>query len=180
MARRVLTTAILFFIVVPGFVNGAYAQDLAADSRLVFVPVSMLAPVVMPAVPPDTRLDVDPAVPDQTIAPIVQPYRRVDTGESALLTSLYVTTAITQALDIHSTMRAMDRGGVETNPLLSGIAGNKAAFIAVKSAVAAGSIFAARRLAKRNKVAAIATLFALNTAYAFVAHHNYKVAATLR
>jgi hypothetical protein len=94
--------------------------------------------------------------------------------------SLYVTTAVTQALDIHSTLKALDRGGVEMNPLLSGLTGNKAAFIAVKSAVAAGSILAARRLAKRNKVAAIISMVAINAAYGLVAHHNYKVAGRLR
>lgn len=186
MGRRAIVVAFLFFIVTPGLVRGALAQELSGESRLAFVPASMLAPIAVPNVPatPPAEGDdeIDIAAPDaQAIGPIVQPYRRIDTGrDSALLTSLYVTTAITQALDIHSTLRALDRGGVETNPMLSGLTGNKAAFIAVKGAVAASSIFAARRLAKRNKVAAIATLVAINTAYGLVAHHNYKVAARLR
>jgi hypothetical protein len=110
----------------------------------------------------------------------VQPIRRFNDQDSPLLVSLYVATGLTQALDVHSTIKAIDRGGVETNPMLSGITGNKPAFIALKGAVAAGSIYAARKLARKNKVAAIATLLAINAAYGVVAHHNYRVADRLR
>ncbi|HUF47563.1 MAG TPA: DUF5658 family protein [Vicinamibacterales bacterium] len=184
MERRAVVIAFLFFIMAPGVVRYALAQELSGDSRLAFVPASMLAPIVVPRVP-EANL---PAAPDdavvpeiQVAVPIVEPYRRLDRGsDSAVLTSLYATTAIMQALDVHSTLRALDRGGVETNPMLSGLTGNKAAFVVVKGAVAASSIFAARRLAKRNRVAAVATLVAINVAYGLVAHHNYKVAARLR
>jgi hypothetical protein len=77
-------------------------------------------------------------------------------------------------------LKALDRGGVESNPMLSGLTGNKGAFIAVKAAVAASSIYAASRLAKKNKVAAIVSMLAINTAYGFVAYHNYKVAGRLQ
>jgi hypothetical protein len=35
-------------------------------------------------------------------------------------------------------------------------------------------------MAKRNKVAAIATLVAMNSAYAMIVQHNYRVAQRLR
>jgi hypothetical protein len=63
---------------------------------------------------------------------------------------------------------------------MSGITKNKFAFIGIKAAVAAGTIYAAREMAKRNKVAAVITLVAINSAYAYVAHHNYSVANRLR
>jgi len=187
MSRRVIAAvAVATLALVPGFAVEARAQESASEARLNFV-----APSALPAWQPVqltteavAQLPVEvgqfqpPALPAD--APIVQPYRRIETGNSPLLMSLYVSTALTQALDIHSTLKALDRGGVETNPMLKGLTGNKAAFIAVKSAVAAGSIFAARRLAKRNKVAAIATMVAINTAYGFVAYHNYKVAGRLQ
>lgn len=99
---------------------------------------------------------------------------------SAVLGSLYASTAIVQALDVHSTIQALDRGAVEANPLMSGLTKNKAAFIATKAAVATSMVFAARSMAKRNKVAAIVTLVALNSAYAMVVQHNYAVARKLR
>jgi hypothetical protein len=51
-----------------------------------------------------------------------------------------------------------------------------AAFVAAKSAVAATTIFAAHRLSKNNKAAAIGLLVAINSAYALVVSHNYHVA----
>ena len=95
---------------------------------------------------------------------------------SAVLTSLYATTAIMQALDAHSTMKALDAGAVEANPLMTGVTKNRGAFMAAKAAVAAGTVFAVQRIAKRNKVAAIVTAVAINSAYAMVVRHNYKIA----
>jgi hypothetical protein len=77
-------------------------------------------------------------------------------------------------------MAVLNRGGGEGNPLMAGVVRNKAAFLGVKAAVAAGSILAARKIGKRNKVAAVATLVAINSAYAFVVQHNYRVARSLR
>jgi hypothetical protein len=90
--------------------------------------------------------------------------------------SLYASTAAMQMLDVHSTISALDNGAVEANPLMKNMAGNKAAFVALKAGVAVTTILATRNMAKRNKVAAIATLVAVNAAYAFVISHNYKVA----
>lgn len=99
---------------------------------------------------------------------------------SRLLASLLVSTVVVQALDVHSTFRALDRGAVEANPVMAPLTGNKGAFIATKAAVAAATVLAAQRIGRRNKVAAIATLVAVNTAYAFVIDHNYRVARGLR
>jgi len=96
---------------------------------------------------------------------------------SVLMPSLYATTAVMQALDVHSTLRALDRGGVEANPLMAGVTKNKAAFIALKAGVAFSSVMAARNMSKRNKVAAVLTLVAINSAYAMVINHNYRVAS---
>jgi hypothetical protein len=101
-------------------------------------------------------------------------------GPSPLMTSLYASTAVMQALDVHSTLRALDRGAVEANPLMAGTARNKAAFIAIKAGVALSTVMAARNMSKRNKVAAVLTLVAINSAYAMIVNHNYKVARGLR
>jgi hypothetical protein len=101
-------------------------------------------------------------------------------GRSSLLSSLLVSTVVLQALDVHSTYRALGRGAVEANPLMAGVTGNKAAFLATKAAVATATVLAARHMGKRNKVAAIATLIAINSAYAVVVDHNYRVARGIR
>jgi len=97
-------------------------------------------------------------------------------SNSRLLSSLMVSTVVMQALDVHSTYQALGQGAVEANPIMAGVTGNKAAFIATKAAVATATVLAARHMGKRNKVAAIATLVAINSAYAFVVDHNYRVA----
>jgi hypothetical protein len=81
-----------------------------------------------------------------------------------------------QMLDVHSTLSAFRAGAVEANPLMEGVTRNRAAFFAVKAAVATSTVLAARQLSKRNKVAAIVTLVAINSAYAMVVNHNYQVA----
>ncbi len=101
-------------------------------------------------------------------------------GQSKLLSSLLVSTVVMQALDVHSTYSALGRGAAEANPLMAGLAGNKAAFVATKAAVATATVLAVRHVGKRNKVAAIATLVAINSAYALVVDHNYRVARSLR
>jgi Domain of unknown function (DUF5658) len=97
-------------------------------------------------------------------------------GTSTLMTSLYATTAVMQVLDVHSTLAAFRAGATEANPLMQDVTKNGTAFLAVKVGVAATTIFAARQVSKRNKMAAIATLVAINSAYAIVVNHNYKVA----
>ena len=108
--------------------------------------------------------------------PVASPSPR----SSRVLASLLVSTVMMQALDVHSTFQALDRGGVEANPVMAPLAGNRGAFIATKAAVATATVLAARHLGKRNKVAAIATLVAVNSAYALVIDHNYRVARGLR
>ena len=90
------------------------------------------------------------------LAPVV-PTRPTFSGKSgkSLLTSLYATTALMQALDMHSTYRAFNAGAVEGNPAMAGLTRHPAAFVAAKAAVAGVSIWAASKMAKKNKVAAV-------------------------
>ena len=95
----------------------------------------------------------------------------------AMLPALYVSYTALQAYDVYSTKQALTRGAVEANPLMQGVVGNTGAMIAVKAAVAAGTIVAAERLWKTNKAAAIAVMVASNGVTAMVAARN---ARTLR
>ena len=123
-----------------------------------------------PRVPP-LRLQI--AAPAQMPA-IVE--RRPDSNHKGLLSALYATTVVMQGLDVHSTLMAFDAGAVEGNPIMGGVTRNVGTFVATKAAVAAGVIFMSQRIAKKNKVAAIITLVAVNSAYAAIVAHNYRLA----
>jgi hypothetical protein len=166
MLRSVLATAVV--TVCLAFPSGASAQELTIpDGGLTLALAS--APVSAVASPATAERDVS----------FYRPTAETS-HSSKLLTSLYVTTAVMQALDVHSTYQALNRGAVEANPLVSGMTGHKAAFIAAKAAVATASIMAARRMAEHNKVAAILTMVGINSAYAMIVAHNYHVANSLR
>jgi hypothetical protein len=49
----------------------------------------------------------------------------------------------------------------------------------VKAAIAAFSIYSANKMAKHNKVGAIITMAAMNSAYAWVVSHNMNLARTM-
>ncbi|HUL73817.1 MAG TPA: DUF5658 family protein [Vicinamibacterales bacterium] len=98
-------------------------------------------------------------------------------AKNTLLSSLYVSTAVMQGLDVQSTFSALNHGAVEANPMVTPIASHPAALLAVKSAVAATTIYAAHRVSKRNKAAAIGMLLAVNSAYAIIVAHNYRVSS---
>ena len=97
-------------------------------------------------------------------------------GSKAVLPSLYATTAAMQLLDVDSTLKSLNRGAIETNPLMSGLVKNRAAFAVTKAGIAAATIYAAHHIAKDNKVAAIVTLVAINSAYAMIVKNNYGIA----
>jgi ABC-type uncharacterized transport system permease subunit len=82
-------------------------------------------------------------------------------------------------LDAASTMSALDRGAVEANPLMKGIASTPATLIAVKAAAAASTIFLVERIARKNRWGAVVTMIALNSVYAMVVSHNYGVAGAM-
>lgn len=164
MSRR-LVVALSFMVA--GFVgvSPAAAQErVQLDLSTALAASTVVPPVVLRA--------------DQLPVNFESEFRRP--GPSTLMTSLYASTAVMQALDVHSTLRALDRGAVEANPLMSGATGNKAMFIALKAGVAFSTVMAARNMSKRNKVAAVLTLVAVNSAYAMIVNHNYKVARGLR
>ena len=82
----------------------------------------------------------------------------------AALVPLYVSFAALQALDIHSTLRAPELGGHEANPIVGGMLGSPAAFVAAKAGMTAAVYYASERLWKRNKAAALVTMIGLNWA----------------
>lgn len=92
------------------------------------------------------------------------------------LVPLYAGFATLQALDYASTTSALQSGNArEANPMMKGIVGNRAAFVAAKAAATAGVIYAGEKMWKKNRVAAVIFVAALNGAMTAVVARNYSV-----
>jgi hypothetical protein len=197
MSRRpsrpkcVLAIAALLLLLATGTVQ---AQELSVAEpapepapTMSFVTASLPAPVFLdpgslffatqqlPPVPGQTR-----PLPAPEPRPIGQPRPKPPSqGGSAALGSLYVSFAVLQGLDLHSTFKALDAGGRETNPFMAGIASNRGAMIGMKAATTGAAILLADRVARNNKTASFILMAAMNTAFAAVVAHNYRVAKTM-
>lgn len=90
------------------------------------------------------------------------------------LLPLYLSYATLQALDVHSTLRALDRGAVEANPLMKNLTESPASLVAVKAASAAGVLYTTEQLWKKNPAAAVVFMIAANSAMAWVVQNNYR------
>lgn len=123
---------------------------------------------------PPTVCGVGAQLPRQAIAALSHPEGR------GILVPLYTSFAVLQALDVHSTRVAVARGAVERNPLAAGLVNRPAAFIAVKAGAVAGTVYLAERVRPHSRVGAILVMGALNSLYATVVAHNYRVAARAR
>lgn len=102
------------------------------------------------------------------------------TRRPSVLPALYVSLAALQAFDAYSTTAGLSRGAQEANPMMQGVAGNKAAFWAVKAGTTAASIWFAERMWKTNRVGAIVTMVAVNGMMASVAARNASVLKAVR
>jgi hypothetical protein len=98
----------------------------------------------------------------------------------SVLPVLYVSLAALQGFDAYSTTAGLARGAQEANPMMRGVAGNSAAFWAVKAGSTAASIWLAERLWKTNRVGAIVTMVVVNGVAASVAARNASVLKQLR
>lgn len=177
---RFASSALIFLFPFLCLAGVASAQELVASNTIV-APMGLLPDAVnraslLPATPPSTSEAPSPfavAAPTPSAEFTAQ-------SRPALLPALYAATVALQALDAHSTITGLRRGAVEANPLMSGIAGNSTALLAVKASAAAGTIYFAEKLWKRNRVAAVVLMAAVNGVTAAVVAHNYKVAARMR
>lgn len=160
----------------------AHAQDFMAVN-------AMATPVLFPVTPIAPAPVAVAAAAAEQPAPVVEAqgptFVRASLGTTnrrpTVLPAMYATQIALQALDVHSTYSAIDKGAREANPLMKGVVDNKGAMLAVKASVAAGTIFLAERMWKRgNRTGAIATMLVVNSVTAMVVANNYKVASTLR
>jgi hypothetical protein len=89
---------------------------------------------------------------------------------------MYVSFAALQGLDYASTTKALSSGaGREANPVMGPIVGNRAAFLAVKAATAASTMWIAERMWKKHPGRALVFMAAANGIMATVVTHNMRV-----
>ena len=165
-----LTTFALVLSAVP-----ASAQT-SADK---FIPISMLSAEAIARVTAEAAAsEATPAATatGRSLLPTSLAPKIDGAGSGKTLVLLQAGMAALQAMDVMSTRQALNRpGAYETNPAF-GSAGSLPATIAIKAGATAGIILLTNRIAKTNRVAAIATMVALNGAYASIAAHNFAVA----
>jgi hypothetical protein len=182
--RRTLPRHFTFALVVLSFVAvaavPASAQEQVAaamNTTALVLPASMTSTVLFPATSTTVANAAEAAGP----IPSIQQVQRYNAPRRpSVLPALYATSALLQALDAHSTMKAISVGAHEANPLMKGAASNRGTLIAVKAGVAGASIYLCEKMWKRNPLGAIAVMAVMNGVNAAVVAHNYKVAKSLR
>jgi hypothetical protein len=95
-------------------------------------------------------------------------------GERVKFFAVYSSFVALQAMDAHSTLRALNKGASESNPLVGGMASQPAALLAMKAGSATATIFLAQRLRKEHPVGALFLMAGINSAYATLVAHNYR------
>ena len=152
---RVCAVAIL------GFAVPASAQT--SSDKLMSISALAAETVVLDALPSDA---VTPPVLVAAVLP--------KATSSPAIPLLYAGMIALQAMDIVSTHKALSRPGTyEANPVFGSVGGSLGAQIALKAGATAGIIYLTERMRKTNKVGAIVTMIALNSAYATLVAHNY-------
>ena len=101
-------------------------------------------------------------------------FGEVKAERGALMPVMYAALGATQTLDLLATTAALDRGAREANPLAAPLTRNTATWIAFKAASTAGTIVFLERLRKRNKLAAVVVVAAINAALAAAAIRNVQ------
>jgi hypothetical protein len=136
-------------------------------------------------VPPRILVDREPVAPKAELTrpdpvrraeqthPDARPFGRRP-GDGALV-PLYASFVALQGLDVHSTLRAIDRGGREANQFMAPMTERPAVFMASKAGSTAGILYLTERVRQRSPTAAIVMMTAFNSAYAMVVANNYRI-----
>lgn len=90
------------------------------------------------------------------------------------LPALYAAMGVLQALDVHSTFRALKAGASEANPAVRGAAGRTGTMLAMKALSTATAIYFTERAWKKNRKGAVVLIAAINGVTAAVVANNLK------
>jgi hypothetical protein len=177
MGRTILATGLsLFLFAVPTFAADA-ATDVTSDKTAAIAAESTGSqPTLSAAIAAEAASTPLAASAAPAIQSDWRPARR-----PAALPAMYVGSSLLQAFDAYSTLKALNMGGHEANPVMKGAASNPLALIGIKATVTAASIIAAEQMWKNhNRVGAIATMMVSNGFMAWVAMHNASVISGLQ
>ena len=194
MADRLVWTLVLCVLDVV-FVAAAPASPQSAASTPTVPAISTARSAssqISPETPPLPESSVEASswlpsrdyIPSVAPAPVAPPGRMpvvfstplLPAPRPPLLVPMYASFATLQALDYHSTTRALASGaGREANPLMRPIVDNHAAFIAAKAAATTAIVVATERMWKKHPRKAVVFMVAANSAMAVVVAHNYSV-----
>jgi hypothetical protein len=173
-ARRVSTCAFIGALAL-GFSSPAAAAQREEDRRALkpSAETTIAASVAFVPTAPAPIFATDAQSITNTL-----PTPRRDSGLSGttLRRSLIVSFGALQMLDAHSTAKALSAGGREANPVMAGLASNRTALFAVKAGTAAATAYFAERLSRKHPRRALVLMAVLNSAYAGIVAHNYRVA----
>jgi hypothetical protein len=89
------------------------------------------------------------------------------------LMGLYLSFATLQALDAHSTLRAVNSGRPEANPVLAPFTDRPGMMLAMKATTTVTTVLLTEKLWRRNRTAAVILMVAVNAGYAAVVASNY-------
>jgi Domain of unknown function (DUF5658) len=162
---------------------------LAAYSGTTRLRAQDATPPAIPATSPGLfagtlRVDALPAAsifePAAPVAEREQPMVDSRGGSRLVFSSLYAGLITTQALDVHSTLRALDAGHREANPVVRWTTDTPAAFVSFKAATTVGTMYLIQRVRKKHPKRAMLLLAAIDTAFALVVAHNYSVPMSAR
>ena len=92
----------------------------------------------------------------------------------AVLPALYVSLGAMQAWDLYSTSAALKAGAREASPSAAPFANNRGSMLGLKLATTASTIFFTERMWRKNRVAAVAMMVAINAGTAAVSIHNLQ------
>jgi hypothetical protein len=85
-----------------------------------------------------------------------------------------------QALDAHSTLRAIDAGLTEANPLMRWATDHPVAFVSMKAGATMATLLVSEKIRKKHPKRALIFMAAINATYAFVVAHNYRAPGRVR
>jgi hypothetical protein len=157
MNRMYLVSLMTGVLLVPATLG---AQDV--------VNITLRAPDTMEAAPPVAQ-------------PRIELFATPQVSRPPTLPALYVSLGGLQAYDGYSTVHGVKNGARESNVLLGGLAGNPAAFWAIKGGSTALSIFMAERLWRsHHRAEAIVTMVVANSVMAAIAARNTSVIRSSR
>lgn len=186
-ATACATAAVLMLAGSPDFMalERAVSKVFLGATSTLETALSDAAPLFdVPAGPAGTRLSVPsrpfdaplpPVAPDLPSAVRPAPGTEAHSSGHGLLVPLYASFLALQALDVHSTLRALDRGAAEANPMLAPFTDHPAAFVALKAGTTAGILYMTERVRRHSPFAAIVMMAAFNSVYATVVANNYQI-----